>query len=442
MSRVRSIDRPVPSSMRFAAVAVATSSFVVAAGAAGCGVDNAIVGGACASGYTQCGLVCVDTQTDPDDCGGCGIVCPSGVCTDGKCEAKTQGLYPDGGADATPRGDAGDAGKRRDGGTGGDGARTDSHDDVDGTGDLDGQPQDGSFADGAQGSGDSTTGDAVSSEAGASDSAGSEGGGLTCTPPDTDCSGVCVDESNDPNNCGACGKFCPSGICTDAVCDGSSGGDIVVIGHDYNSTLSMLTAPKLLTNAVFLPTTDPVRVLSFEHYADPTSVANVRSVLSDEATVTGRKISYTVSMTDTDIPTELSVASFDVLFVYDQAAAAPGVLGPLGASWAATLSTFTSDGGIVISLDGAAGTTQEMPQFDTSAALLAITGHSVIAAGTPLDVVAPGDAIGHGVFSPYAAEANSVFFLTTEPNAGNVTYVVEDPSVEGVAPVVVHVAVP
>ena len=43
---------------------------------------------ACAMGQMLCGAVCVDTSSDPNNCGGCGIVCPTimpscvgGVCT-------------------------------------------------------------------------------------------------------------------------------------------------------------------------------------------------------------------------------------------------------------------------------------------------------------------------------------------------------------------------
>lgn len=85
-----------------------------------------------------------------------------------------------------------------------------------------------------------------------------------------------------------------------------------------------------------------------------------------------------------------------------------------------------------------------MPAFDTNAGLLAVSAHTFIAPGTPLGVSAPGDAIGHGVFTPYAAEPDSVYFTTSEMNGGLVTYVVVDSAMEGGAPppVVVHKAVP
>jgi hypothetical protein len=40
--------------------------------------------GGCGSGKTQCGSACVSTQTDDDNCGGCGLSCKSG-CKNGEC---------------------------------------------------------------------------------------------------------------------------------------------------------------------------------------------------------------------------------------------------------------------------------------------------------------------------------------------------------------------
>ena len=48
---------------------------------------------------------------------------------------------------------------------------------------------------------------------------------LACPPGMIECNGVCIDPSNDPNNCGACGVICqdPTPTCVDGVCQG---GDI------------------------------------------------------------------------------------------------------------------------------------------------------------------------------------------------------------------------
>ena len=50
--------------------------------------------------------------------------------------------------------------------------------------------------------------------------------------------------------------------------------------------------------------------------------------------------------------------------------------------------------------------------------------------------MAPWDAVGVGVVTPYAATASSTF-VTTEANAGNVVYVVTGMG-SGASPVVVH----
>jgi hypothetical protein len=45
--------------------------------------------------------------------------------------------------------------------------------------------------------------------------------GICCPAAQTGCSGTCVNEQNDANNCNACGHVCPYGLCQSAVCAAS-----------------------------------------------------------------------------------------------------------------------------------------------------------------------------------------------------------------------------
>jgi hypothetical protein len=415
MSHLRPHDRPIVGRSLLVALLVGGGGTTLLFGAgAGCGLDNDLFAGECAPGYSRCGDTCCLGEGDSGH-------------LDGSSDARRDGTRDVVTEDSS----------------------TDRSRDVP-TQDVptqDGRPHDGPTSDSCTPPYDTTEHcGSCTTACGATDVCSPVDGGYACvplcSPPLTDCSGTCVNETNDPDNCGACGKVCPSGFCASSKCQGTTAGDVVLLGHDYHSAASTVTEAKLLSNAAFLPSSNPIHVLSFEHYADPTSVANVKLVLDSAASALGRKIVFTVSTTDTDIPAKLDITSFDELIVYDQEAAAPGVLGPLGSSWASTLSTFTGEGGLVISLDGAAGTTGEMPLFNTDAGLIPISAHTVITKGTPLDMIAPGDAVGHGVVTPYAAEPDSVFFTTSASNGGNVTYVVVDPTDAGQLPVVVHVEVP
>lgn len=89
------------------AQAIALAGCVVAVGAGGCGKSGSVVGGSCATGYTQCGSDCVDLTTDPENCGACGRACPAGVaCAGGVCA----GSPVTGGGDAQVDGPATDGG--------------------------------------------------------------------------------------------------------------------------------------------------------------------------------------------------------------------------------------------------------------------------------------------------------------------------------------------
>ncbi len=43
----------------------------------------------CGPRQTDCGGVCTDTETDPNNCGGCGFVCPDGTCANWTCPCAT-----------------------------------------------------------------------------------------------------------------------------------------------------------------------------------------------------------------------------------------------------------------------------------------------------------------------------------------------------------------
>lgn len=395
---------------------------------AGCGEGGSVVGGECVSGYAPCGGTCCPSDPDsstgisahpdggreggPSDSGGDGDGAPR-THGDGSVDADSGHAQADassgGGSDASTGSDGSSPGD--DGGAGDEGSATGD----DGT-----APGDDGGAAGDDGGGGS----------------GSDAGGLSCTPPLVDCGGVCVDiTDDDPLNCGACGVQCPSEICQNSQCVGSTAGGVVFIGHDFALDPASPGPAAVLSNAIFEPRNNPLRVMSYERHAKPVAVASVDAVMFGWASLLGRQLSFTSTVDDDDVPAKLLNDSYDVLVVHDQASAAPGDMAALGASWSSTLTTFTAHYGIVIILSGGTGV-GEMPQFSTGTGLLLVTAQSLVAVGTPLQVLAPGDAIGLGVVSPYAASASSVF-LTTEPNGGNVAYVVG--GMNGVAgPVVVH----
>ncbi len=404
--------------------------------AAGCGnSDNSLVGGSCAGSYTECSLRCVDIQTDPDNCGACGVVCKQGGCTRGVCSEDADAssdATSDGASDGSTDRSLDSNGGESDGATN-DGTATDT-----GVADSCAPPYDTA----------SHCGDCFTACSGTNDTCTvTDGGAFACAPmcalPTTSCGGVCVNENSDPDNCGACARVCASSICMAGVCQGSANGDIVYIGHDYSGTPFGTSQARELSNAVFLGAFNPIRILSFEKFSAPSAVAKAKSVITQAAMASGRTIAFTVSTTAADIPTNLVVANYDVLLVYDQVAAPSGTLAPMGASWHATLTTFTHLGGVFITLDGDTtvdgGAGGEMPLFETATGQLIVASHSAMPIGALMTVTAPSDAVGTTVVSPYAARKNSAHFIT-EANGGGVVYVAVDQA--STEPVVVHKIAP
>jgi len=395
-------------SIRRTHLALALAAMAMAASAAGCGTEEGLVGGDCASGYARC---------SPHQC------CPVDA-------SLGDGSNADDGGDAS----YGDTSY-------GDTSYSDTSYIDTSYGDT--SYGDTSYGDSGYGADGTPPGDGSTAEDSSTDEDGSSDASIDspplCTPPLVDCLDQCVDLTSDPNNCGSCGHLCPSQICVASVCVGSTSGGIVFIGHDYSTTAAGTSQARVLSNAVFMAEGNPLQVLGYQRYALPASVTQVGAILNGAAQSTGRTFRFVSTSTDADIPNTLTIANYAVLLVHDQPSAPTGALASLGASWMTTLVSFTQQGGIVVVLDGGSGVGQ-MPAFSTATSLLAVSAQASVATGTPLQIVASGDAVGVGVVSPYGAGKSSVS-LSTEPNAGEVVYVVETSGDAGAsAPVVIHKA--
>ncbi len=301
-----------------------------------------------------------------------------------------------------------------------------------------------SQVDGGDGGGDGTTSD-VTSDVPSGDVTASDviTDAFQCDDGLTLCNGTCVDTTSDPLNCGSCGVVCPSLLCANSKCVGGVPGSFVVIGHDYAGSFSA-AQQRVLANALLISPATAIRVRSYEEYAAAGAVANVKAVLSAAATGAGRTVTYTAATQPSDVSPGMTALNTDVLVVYDQSSAPANTLATTGAGWVTTLANFTHVGGVVIVLDGQGGAKPQMPDLLKNASILDVSSDTSIAQGTALVVVAPADAVGLGVVSPYGAAKRSVYFACNEPNSGSVTYVVEDPANDAGAsqPVVVHKVAP
>lgn len=448
----------------------------------GCGLENALVGGTCKPGFELCDERCVDLQAHPSHCGACGRACPSGVaCGGGMCGgpvSASQGPAVTG-ATAAPDSDATSTTPPfvTDGSPGPsfDAAPSDASFEASATSQADGGPSDASIPDTSipeipdAATADAAAPDAAVTSADASvpicppppydtpatcgsclvscsapnseclNAGGTFACGPPCPPPQEACHGVCMDLRTDPFNCGVCDKVCPSNLCVAGVCQGTKPGHIVVIGHDYSSTFAWSAQSKVLSNAVFLPSENPLRILSFEKWADPSTVATVKSILA--AAALGRTLQYTVSNDDADLRSPLKLSKVSVVVVYDQRQMSSTEATAAGSRWATPLHTFNQEGGTVVAMDGADGFGQ-MPRLLRSAALLDVSSHSALPGTARVTVVAPFDQVGLGVLSPYAVADRSVTMQSNEPAGANVTFVVRNGLSSTGESVVVHKLVP
>jgi hypothetical protein len=176
--------------------------------------------------------------------------------------------------------------------------------------------------------------------------------------------------------------------------------------------------------------------MSYEQYASPTAVINAETLVDAEAKLLGRTVTFVPFNSSTTVSGSIDITTYDVLVVHDQIDAPSGTLASIGTTWQSdgNVAAFLHAGGVVVVLTGGSGTA-EMPALASNADLLSIQSQTVITGS--LTVLAPADAVGSGVISPYIPKPSTVS-LTTEADGGDVVWVVGQSG----APVVVHKVMP
>jgi len=426
----------------------------------GC-TETGVVGGECRDGGLLCDGLCVDPMTDEEHCGRCGSECDAGE----RCERGSCGDGAGGSAGAASGGAAGEG--TNTGGTSGDGGGAEA-----GSGGTAG-----SAGSGEGGSGDS------SGNAGSGGTAGNAGDGATggtagcaavdvpencgscgvacpasaplCTPiepsgfecvplceePLVACAGQCVDLMTDPENCGRCGNVCPSGICEDGICAGSNVGHVVGLCFGYAQAVNANSPPPhavILSNAVFIPLRNPVRVLVYNEFTPSANRTALRQILDAMADLRGREYTITSASTSADVADELDIRDYDVFIVTDQSLAPTGALGALGTEWADSgiVDNFAIAGGVVIFSSSGTGT-GEMPELYTNADLLDVSEENDISGETVYNNDAT-DVLGSNVLNFFLAPQGSCTFTTRETEGDDLKFVVTDTPDGTGEPLVVH----
>jgi len=222
---------------------------------------------------------------------------------------------------------------------------------------------------------------------------------LACTLPEVACLDGCTDVTGDPNNCGACGRTCSSGICQASACVGGLVGHVVAIGHDYRSRDAAMS--RVLGNAIALGNGATVSIGYYIGSSDEATWGGVLGAANDGLVAIGR------NHTDT-FPTKIddaSLARLDTLVIYAQTGDGDAVE-TLATSWAAPLASFFGRGGVVVVLEGLAGTSYRAAHgaglYDVLAPIDATSQQVTISNAT--------DAVVQHVPSPYLARSTSVAY--------------------------------
>ncbi|MFK7986233.1 MAG: MXAN_6577-like cysteine-rich protein [Sandaracinaceae bacterium] len=365
------------------------------------GCMSPAVGLECVDGLTLCDGSCVDTASDPDHCGSCGVACfDAEECLAGLCQRsdRTDASVADGGGSDGGGSDAGGS----DGGTGcglgtlrcGDSC-VDVRSELGHCGDCDALCDelcvDGECVD-------------------------------ACDAPRVTCGERCVSTESDWQHCGGCDRRCPSRVCDGGECVPFVAGHVVYIGLDY--TVDRWETRRLAGNAVFLADGPSVNVVGFRGHATSLSVDGIHDAIQQRAAERGG--AWTLRHVAHDrVSLELDTA--DVLVVYPQTGSDDETLAALGNEWGVAMNAFVRRGGVIVVFDGPAehaGTQQILQR----AGLLG--GSSAMAmSGRTLEVLTPTASVVLGLPSSYLADDRTAGVL--DMGAGTTIG-------DGVAATVVH----
>jgi hypothetical protein len=229
---------------------------------------------------------------------------------------------------------------------------------------------------------------------------GGGGGGGACVAPETSCSDMCVDLGSDPDNCGACGQVCASGVCAAGTCSGSVHGHVVAIGHDYRSSHPAMQ--RVLGNALALGTRFDLGVARWAGTADPAAVSGTSDAINASIIAVGRKWHPRALPGG---PQATAFSGVDVLLV-DAQDGDGNATQSKATAWRDVIASFLDQGGVVVVLEGAGGVSY---RFAAGAGLFDV-GAPVDTTGQLATVVDGQDATTLQVVSPYLAETTSVVF--------------------------------
>ena len=410
-----------------------------------CG-SGGVVGGKCRGGYTNCNGQCVALQTDVNNCGVCGSVCaPDEGCGDGVCD--TDVPRPQGGASNSGGAGNGTSGSEQ-GGTGElpDGGFFDSP--VDGQGDAEAPVECLPPHDSPSHCGDCETRCPVEAPLCQPTADGSSFECVPfCDPPLVECRGECVlapdAYQNDPENCGRCGRECPSDICQSGTCVGARYGNTALLCMDLNSSMTDSGPSDVLANAVLIPNVNPVKVLAYAVGATPAAVAKVNALINAKAAERGRSVTITEAKTASAVTNNLSILDYQVFLVHDLDLAGAGEPAATASDWesSSTITSFSKAGGVVVVLDGSDGA-GEMHEFINSANLLpglTMTGQEEITDDTVYNL-AGADVVGVNVVSEFKGTSHTCTFQMSGTPDEDTFFVVgnAEPGDGGGDPVVIH----